>query len=325
MTLGFIGLGKMGTRMVEKLLLDGHDVIAWNRSPEPVESIKNYVASRKQVKEHNTSYKLPTTMVGEFTGVQSIENLVKTLKSPRVVWVMLPAGDPTDDALTEVIKHTEKGDIVIDGANSFYKDTQRRSEELSKMDIRFLGIGVSGGIKAGEKGYPLMVGGDRSAYDEILPLLETLIKPGGSHEYFGEGGAGHFVKMVHNGIEYGMMQAIGEGFGVLEKAPYVLDLIKVSELWQKNTIVTSFLMECAKDALAKDAHLSKIDGVIDATGEAEWTVAQAKEEGVFAENINQSLDFRRRSQTDEKVRSSFAARMVAALRHEFGGHKVKER
>jgi 6-phosphogluconate dehydrogenase len=283
--------------------------VAWNRTTEVGE----------QFRIQNSEFK------NELTIAQSIEELINDLPRPKIIWVMLPAGDPTDDALTEVVKYTKKGDIVIDGANSFYKDTQRRYEALSSKGIRFLGIGVSGGIKAGEAGYPLMIGGDRSAYEEILPLLETLIKPGGSHEYFGEGGAGHFVKMVHNGIEYGMMQAIGEGFGVLEKAPYTIDLKKVSELWQKNTIITSFLMECAKDALAKDVHLSKIDGVIDATGEAEWTVTQANEEGVFAENIEQSLDFRRRSKTDSKVSSSFAARMVAALRHEFGGHKVKSK
>jgi 6-phosphogluconate dehydrogenase len=170
-----------------------------------------------------------------------------------------------------------------------------------------------------------MVGGDKSAFEEIKPILETLIKPHGGYDYFGEGGAGHFVKMVHNGIEYGMMQAIGEGYGVLEKAPYSLDLLKVAELWQKNTIVTSFLNECARDALEKDPSLSNLDGVIDATGEAEWTVNQAKVEGVYVENIDQSLDFRRRSKTDPNVSSSFAARMVAALRHEFGGHKVKEK
>jgi len=309
MKIGFIGLGKMGTRIVEKLLADGHEVVAWNRTSEVGEEFR----------VQNSEFK------NELTIAQSIQELISDLPTPKIIWVMLPAGDATDDALIEVVKYIKKGDIVIDGANSFYKDTQRRYEELSSRGIRFLGIGVSGGIKAGETGYPLMAGGDRSAYEEILPLLETLIKPGGSHEYFGEGGAGHFVKMVHNGIEYGMMQAIGEGFGVLEKAPYTLDLKKVSELWQKNTIITSFLMECAKDALDKDVHLSKIDGVIDATGEAEWTVSQANEEGVFAENIEQSLDFRRRSKTDSKVSSSFAARMVAALRHEFGGHKVKSK
>lgn len=237
---------------------------------------------------------------------------------------MLPAGDVTENTLQEVVKYVEKGDIVIDGGNAFYKDTQRRSIELRAKGIAYLGIGVSGGIKAAETGYPMMIGGDKDAFETIKPLLDTLIKPHGGYEYFGEGGAGHFVKMVHNGIEYGMMQAIGEGYGVLEKAPYNLDLVAIANLWQKNTIVTSYLNECAKDALTKDPTLAGLDGVIDANGEAEWTVNQAKEEGVFAENIDQSLDFRRRSKTDLKVSSSFAARMVAALRHEFGGHAVKK-
>ena len=170
-----------------------------------------------------------------------------------------------------------------------------------------------------------MVGGDKEAFDYIKPLLNTLQKPNGGYEYFGTGGAGHFVKMVHNGIEYGMMQAIGEGYGVLDKAPYEFDLPTIAKLWQKGTIVTSFLNECAKDALENDPKLSDIEGIIDATGEAEWTVSQGREENVPVENIDQSLDFRRRSKTDTLVKNSFAARMVAALRREFGGHAVKKK
>lgn len=311
MQIGFIGFGKMGTRIVEKLLDGGHTIVGWNRTPEVVEKFQ--LALRDKGLSEN------------FQSANNIESLISSLSAPRVVWVMLPAGDATESALLEVAKYLEKGDIVIDGGNAFYKDTERRFGEFKKSGIHFLGIGVSGGIKASENGYPLMVGGDVPAYQFITPILEALSKPSGGFEYFGEGGAGHFVKMVHNGIEYGMMQAIGEGYGVLEKSPYNIDLVKVAKLWQKNTIVMSFLNECAKDALEKDPKLSDLDGVIDATGEAEWTVRQAKEEGVFAENIEQSLDFRSRSKTDTKVSSSFAARMVAALRHEFGGHKVRER
>lgn len=311
MQIGFIGLGKMGTRMVEKLLADGHTVIGWNRTASVVEEFQ-LILKDKGLSEH-------------FIAAQDIKSLVSGLTSPRVIWVMLPAGEATESALQEIAKHVEKGDIVIDGGNAFYKDTQRRFDDFKEFGVRYLGIGVSGGVKAVDNGYPLMVGGDKSAFEEIKPLLDTLVKPHGGYDYFGEGGAGHFVKMVHNGIEYGMMQAIGEGYGVLEKAPYSLDLIKVASLWQKNTIVTSFLNECAKDALGKDSTLSGLEGVIDATGEAAWTVEQAKAEHVFAENIEQSLDFRRRSKTDQKVSSSFAARMVAALRHEFGGHKVQKK
>lgn len=311
MQVGFIGFGKMGTRMTEKLLKDGHHVIGWNRSKE----VLNDFRLSLEKKEWDSN----------FIEAEDIEDLVSNLTAPRVIWLMLPSGLPTQTVLDEALQFIEKGDIVIDGANAFYKDTQKRSIELEAKGIRFLGIGVSGGVKAGINGYPMMVGGNKSAFEEIKPLLETLSKPHGGYDYFGPGGAGHFVKMVHNGIEYGMMQAIGEGYGVLAKAPYDLDLVKISRLWQKRTIISSFLIDCATEALVKDPDLSHIEGDIDATGEAEWTVNQAKEEGVFAENIEQSLDFRRRSKVDEKVRESFAARMVAALRHEFGGHSVKKR
>lgn len=311
MQIGFVGFGKMGTRMVEKMLSDGHAIVGWNRSPEAIENLKSRIQN-SEFKDH-------------FLKANSIKELVSSLEKPRIIWVMLPAGEATQSALNEIALYLEKGDILIDGGNAFYKDTQKRFDYFSQKGMRYLGIGVSGGIKASDNGYPLMAGGDKDGFEIIRPLLESLIKPHGGYGYFGPGGAGHFVKMVHNGIEYGMMQAIGEGYGVLEKSPYDLDLVQVARLWQKNTIVTSFLNECAKDALEKDPTLSGLDGVIDATGEAEWTVNQAKEEGVFAENIDQSLDFRRRSKTDPQVSSSFAARMVAALRHEFGGHKVKEK
>ncbi|MBI2443394.1 MAG: 6-phosphogluconate dehydrogenase, partial [Candidatus Levybacteria bacterium] len=182
--------------------------------------------------------------------------------------------------------------------------------------------GVSGGVHALENGYPLMAGGDVSAYRYITTILDSLAKPNGGHAYFGTGGAGHFVKMVHNGIEYGMMQALGEGFGVFDKSPYNLDLLEIAKLYQKGTIISGFLMDQAKNALGKDSILSSIEGKIDASGEGEWTVAEAKKEGVPIENIEQSLDFRRRSQTDQAVQDSFAAKMVAALRHEFGGHAL---
>jgi len=309
MQIGFIGFGKMGTRMVDKLLLEGHTVVGWNRTASVVQELELSLGDKG--------------LSDLFSAALDIKNLVDGLALPRIIWTMLPAGDATESALQELTKYVKKGDILIDGGNAFYKDTQRRSEDLGAKGIKFLGIGVSGGIKAADNGYPMMVGGDKEAFETVKPLLGSLSKPRGGYEYFGEGGAGHFVKMVHNGIEYGMMQAIGEGYGVLEKAPYKLDLKAISKLWQKNTIVTSFLNECAKDALEKDPTLSNLDGVIDANGEAEWTVNQAKEENVFIENIDQSLDFRRRSKLDENVSSSFAARMVAALRHEFGGHKVK--
>src|SRR3989338_2473299 len=218
MKLGFIGLGRMGNRMVTKLVGESHEVVVWNRSSNKVEELKLKVKSEK-------------LKVGN-----SIEDLVNQLDKPRVVWLMLPAGPATQDTLEEVGRYVDKGDIVIDGGNAHYTDTQKRYEHFMRKNIKFLGIGVSGGLIAAKEGYPLMVGGDRQAYDQIKPILDSLAKPtphhvgsgqAGGHEYFGEGGAGPFVKMVHNGIEYGVMQSIGGGFGVLEKSPYNLDLVKV--------------------------------------------------------------------------------------------------
>lgn len=289
--------------MAEKLARDGHELIVWNRTQEVAKTFKT----------ENENAEIASSVEGAFG----------KMEGQKIVWLMLPAGSPTDEILTEVKGLVTKGDIIIDGGNSFYKDTQRRYEELETLGIKFLGIGVSGGIVAEKEGYPMMVGGEKSAYETIIPLLDSLAKPHGGHEYFGTGGAGHFVKMVHNGIEYGMMQAIGEGFGVLEKAPYKFDLLKVAKLWQHGTIVDSFLIDRARDALEKDGKLSDIVGEIDATGEGEWTISQGKEEGVPVENIEQSLDFRRRSKIDPAIRDSFAAKMVAALRREFGGHAVK--
>jgi 6-phosphogluconate dehydrogenase len=311
MKIGFVGLGKMGKRMVEKLLLGGHTVVVWNRTKSVVDEFSLVVAEKK--------------LADSFTSAEGIKSLVYKLQPPRIIWLMLPAGEATESVIRELDKYIEKGDILIDGGNSYYKDTEKRFRYFQQKEIRYLGIGVSGGIKAAKTGYPMMIGGDISGFNRIKPLLETLIKPHGGYEYFGEGGAGHFVKMVHNGIEYGMMQAIGEGFGVLEKSPYNFDLVKVAKLWQRGTIITSYLMECARNALEKDPTLSKIDGVIDTTGEAEWTVLQAKEERVPIENIEQALTFRYRSKIEDDVRHSLAARMIAALRHEFGGHTVHKK
>ena len=308
MKLGFIGLGKMGSNMVTKLLSEGHDVVVWNRSKEKVDSL--------------LSQKKPSWKVSATT---TVEELVASLDPPRVIWSMLPAGETTQEILNEVEKCVEKGDIAIDGGNAHYPDTQKRWEHFSQKGIRFLGIGVSGGVIAAVEGYPLMAGGDWSAYDEIEPILDSLAKPKGGHEYFGQGGAGHFVKMVHNGIEYGVMQSIGEGFGVLEKSPYNLDLLKVARLYQKNTLNAGFMMQRTIEALEKDPKLSKIEGFIDSSGEGEWTIEEAKKLDVPVDIIEESFKFRQRSQKDKKVSSSFAARMVAALRNAFGGHEVKKK
>ncbi len=306
MKLGLIGLGKMGSRIAGKLIKEGHELVVWNRTQTAYELLKSDLPDYK------------------FDIAVSPEELVRKLQSPRIIWIMLPAGETTQNILDEVSKYLEKGDIVIDGGNANYKDTQERFENFSKNGIRFLGIGVSGGIIAAKEGYPIMVGGSKEAYEHIIPILDSLSKPNGGHEYFGEGGAGHFVKMVHNGIEYGIMQSIGEGFEVLEKAPYSFDLLSVARLWQRGTLVSGFMLDRAEEVLEKDEKLESIDGVIAESGEARWTINQAKEEGVKVEIIERSLDFRKRSQNDKNVSSSFTARMVAALRNAFGGHPVRQ-
>jgi len=321
MKLGFIGLGKMGGRMVIKLLEGGYEVVVWNRSKEKVSALSAQVSGFR--------------LKGKLIAAGSIEDLVKKLEKPRIIWSMLPAGTATQEILDQVFDResqtesveddVEAGDILIDGGNAHYPDTQKRFEEFSKNGIRFLGIGVSGGVIAARNGYPLMVGGDRSAYDHIKPILDTLAKPAGGHEYFGEGGAGHFVKMVHNGIEYGYMQSIGEGFGVLEKSPYNLDLVKVARLYTKGTLVSGFMMDRTVESLEKDPKLEQLDGVIDASGEGEWTINEGKKLGVPIDVIEGSFEFRKKSKTDKNISASFAARIVAALRQAFGGHDVKKR
>lgn len=302
MTLGFLGLGKMGSRMVAKLAADGHALHIWNRT---VDSTTAFAKSSPTTIPHTT-----------------ILELLQALTTPRIIWLMLPAGEASESVLNEITKHLSAGDIVIDGGNANFHDSERRFNDCKKKNIRFLGIGVSGGIIAAEKGYPLMVGGDESAYKEVKPILETLAQPHGGHTYFGPGGAGHFVKMVHNGIEYGIMQSLGEGFEVLSKSPYNLNLLEVAKLWQKGTLVSGFMLDRAVEALTSDPTLRNVLGSIAASGEANWTVDQAKEEGVAVEIIERSLAFRTRSQTDPKVQASFTAKLIAALRAAFGGHEL---
>ncbi|MBI2621789.1 MAG: decarboxylating 6-phosphogluconate dehydrogenase [Candidatus Levybacteria bacterium] len=309
MQIGFIGLGKMGARMAGKLLREDYKVCVWNRSKDAVEEFKI----------QNSKFKIESQ---KLKIAASIEDLVRSLDKPRIVWVMVP-NVAVEEILTEVRKFVGEGDIVIDGGNSNYRDTERRFKEFEKGGVRFLGIGVSGGIISGDKGFPMMVGGSRSGYEYIKPILDSLAKPGGGHEYFGTGGAGHFIKMVHNGIEYGLMQSLAEGFEVLEKSKYKLDLLKIAKLFQKGTIVSGFLLDRLKDALERGDY-KEIVGEIEASGEGEWTVETAKEENVDVEIIERSLEYRRRSKTDEKVKSSTTAKLISALRREFGGHQVKK-
>jgi 6-phosphogluconate dehydrogenase len=307
MKIGIAGLGKMGGRMAEKLVLEGEDVIVWNRTHEKAVNLVNKLAGHQNI-----------------SVADSIEGLVRSLPLPRIVLTMLPAGDATENLLHEVAKLLDKGDILIDGGNSHFKDTERRAKEFASAGIRYLGMGVSGGIIAGTEGYPQMVGGDKSAYDHVTPILDSLAKPNGGHEYFGAGGAGHFVKMVHNGIEYPIMQALGEGFGVLADSEYNFDLLKVAKLYQKGTLVSGFMLDRAAEALERDPRLENIEGVIgSASQETTWTIEEAKKHNLPVESIEQAQLFRLRSETDHSVQNSFAAHMVGALRVAFGGHPVK--
>lgn len=312
MRLGFIGLGKMGSRMVVKLLSEGHEVVVWNRSQDKV------VALRKEAKPN---WKLESA--------ESVEDLVEKSLSdelgPKIVWSMLPAGGVTEQMLAEVKTFVEKGDIVVDGGNSKHTDTQKAFEDFTKDGIEFLGIGVSGGLISATEGYPLMVGGSQTAYEFITPILDSLAKPHGGHQYFGLGGAGHYVKMVHNAIEYGVMEAIGEGFGLLAASPYKLDLLKVAQLYTKNTLVSGFMMDRTVDVLEADPKLENTAGVIGtASGETAWAIDEAKQKDLPFEVIDLSREIRVKSETDPKIRNSVAAKIVAGQRKAFGGHQVSQ-
>lgn len=299
MKIGIIGLGKMGSRIAQKLNTEGHEVVAWNRTESKIQNL-------------------------EFKIAESIRDLVASLESPRIVWLMLPSGETTQNILDDVQEFVQKGDIVIDGGNAHFADTDKRYQHFKSLGIEFLGIGVSGGVIAAESGYPLMVGGSKKAYDFIAPVLDSLSKPAGGHQYFGEGGAGHFVKMVHNGIEYGIMQSLAEGFAVLEKSEYKFNLSEVAKLWQKGSLVSGFMLDRAADVLAQNLDLENMAGSISESGEARWTIDEAKKENVQVEIIQKSLDYRTRSQTDKTIQNSFTAKMLNALRNAFGGHEIKK-
>lgn len=302
MQIGIIGLGKMGGRIAQKLSESGHEVHAWNRTPEDVEELKK---------------------ISSIDSANTIEALVEGLSTPRIIWIMV-THNAVEEILIEVRRNISKGDIVIDGGNSNHHDTRRRYEDFEREGIHFLGIGTSGGILAAKNGYPFMVGGSEEGYKLITPILDSLSKPNGGHQYFGKGGAGHFVKMVHNGIEYGTMQSLGEGFDVLKNSDYDFDLLEVSKLWQKGTLVSGFMLDRATDALEK-GDVDECIGIIQASGEAQWTVDAAQEENVDVEIIERSLDYRKRSKSDPKIQNSYTAKMIAALRREFGGHEVKKK
>jgi 6-phosphogluconate dehydrogenase len=298
MELGFIGLGRMGANMVERLLRGKHRVVAYNRTPEKTKEIVKKGAE----------------------GAFSLEELVGKLSAPRAVWVMVPAGEPVQQMADELSRLLSPGDLIVDGGNSRYTDSVRRADELKARGLRFLDAGTSGGIWGLEAGYCLMVGGDREDFKRIEPALVTLAPPNG-YLHCGAAGAGHFVKMVHNGIEYGLMQSYAEGFEILKASPFQLDLARVARLWNQGSVVRSWLLELAERALKKDPELAAIGDYVEDSGEGRWTVQQAIDTNVPAPVITYSLFARFISRQAE----SFAAKVLAALRSEFGGHAVKKK
>ncbi len=300
MQIAMIGLGRMGMNMARRLLGGGHEVVAYNRSRDKVDEI-----------------------VGEGAiGAYSLQEVVNRLEPPRCVWIMLPAGKPVDYTIRALTGLLEPGDTIIEGGNSYYKDDIRRADELEPAGIAYVDAGVSGGIWGLEVGYCTMVGGPRERFDHLEPIFKTLA-PKEGYLYCGPTGAGHFVKMVHNGIEYGMMQAYGEGFEILEASEYgpALDYAQVSHLWNQGSVIRSWLLELAEEAFKNDARLDEITGHVDDSGEGRWTVQQAIDTSVPAPVITLSLFARFRSRQD----NSFSNRVLAALRREFGGHAVKKR
>ncbi len=299
MQIGMAGLGRMGMNMATRLLRSGHEVVAYNRTAAKVDEI---------VKEGAK-------------GARSLQELVGKLTPPRFVWLMLPAGKTVDDHIELLRGVLQKGDTIIDGGNSMYKDDLRRSEALKADGINYLDAGVSGGIWGLEVGYCQMIGGDREVFKKLEPAIAALA-PKDGYMYCGPSGAGHFVKMVHNGIEYGMLQAYGEGFAIMKASPYSesLEFSKVAHLWNQGSVVRSWLLELAEDAFAKDPDLTKIQGYVEDSGEGRWTILQAIESSVSAPVLALSLFERFRSREED----SFSDKLIAALRNEFGGHAVKK-
>jgi 6-phosphogluconate dehydrogenase len=299
MDVAMVGLGRMGGNMARRLLRGGHRVVVWNRTYAKAEELG--AEGAEPVKE--------------------LTDVVKALQAPRAIWIMLPYGDATQAAIDELTPLLDEGDILIDGGNSPFQHDIERGAQLQAKGIRYLDAGTSGGVWGLDVGYCLMVGGDRSAFDVVEPLLRTLAPPGHGYQYCGGHGSGHFVKMVHNGIEYGMMQAYAEGFELLNATDWDLDLAAIADLWNQGSVVRSWLLELAADALKKDPGLEHITGYVEDTGEGRWTVEQAIAHSVPMPAISAALFTRFRSRQED----TFSGKVLAALRNEFGGHAVKEK
>jgi 6-phosphogluconate dehydrogenase len=297
MKLGFVGLGRMGFNMVTRLARNGHDVVATTRDQEKV---------REVAKEPNA------------VGASSVADVVDQLESPRTVYVMVTAGEATERIIMNVAGQLEPGDVIVDSGNTNFRESIRHGQELAAMGIDFIDQGTSGGIWGLKNGYCLMIGGEKPVFNRLEPIFRSLAPPDG-YLHCGPMGSGHFVKMVHNGIEYGMLQAFGEGFEIMQASQFDLDMQAIAHVWNQGSVVRSWLCELAELAFDRDPKLEAIRGYVEDSGEGRWTVMEALAENVPAPVITLSLLERLHSRQAE----SFSARVIAALRNEFGGHAVK--
>ncbi|MDV2502946.1 MAG: decarboxylating 6-phosphogluconate dehydrogenase [bacterium] len=300
MELGIIGLGRMGANMAERLILGGHRVVGYDRSPEPIQRVVEKGA----------------------VGADSLEALVETMSGPRAVWLMVPAGPPVDETIEALLPLLSVDDVILDGGNSYYKDTLQRAEMVRERGMHFVDVGTSGGVWGLAEGYSLMIGGSDEVVERLRPIFETLAPaPDKGWGHVGPSGAGHFVKMVHNGIEYGLMQAYAEGFALMRrKEAFGLDLHQVAEVWRHGSVVRSWLLELLAAALAEDQVLAGVAPYVADSGEGRWMVAETIDQDVAAPVIALSLIQRLRSRDEE----SYADRLLAVLRGQFGGHAIKQ-
>jgi 6-phosphogluconate dehydrogenase len=300
MELGLIGLGKMGGNMAERLRLAGHKVVGFDFSADAVKKL---------------------TEAGS-VGVNSLEDLVKNLQAPRAIWLMVPSGEPVDQTIAKLKPLMQKGDIFIDGGNSNYKDSQRRHDALKDEGFEFVDVGTSGGIWGITEGYSMMIGGDVEVVDGLRPIFATLApSPTTGWGRVGPSGSGHFVKMIHNGIEYGMMEAYAEGFSIMKaKKVLGLDMTQIAEIWRYGSVVRSWLLDLTADALKKNPELEGLEAYVPDSGEGRWTVFEAIDLNVSAPVITEALIRRVRSREE----NNFTDRMLSVMRNEFGGHAVKK-
>jgi 6-phosphogluconate dehydrogenase len=298
MDIGFIGLGKMGMNMVTRLHQGGHRVVAYDRTAD--------VAKQAEA-------------LGCVRAI-SFEDIVAKLAAPRSIWIMVPAGSPTEETIQKMTTLLSSGDVIIDGGNTNFHDDRRRAADLKRHGLEYVDVGTSGGIWGLKLGYCLMVGGDKGVVDRLAPIFKTLA-PEDGWAYMGTHGAGHYVKMVHNGIEYSMMQGYAEGFELMSKSEYRLDLAAIADLWMHGSVVRSWLLELTAGALKEDPKLEGLKGYVQDSGEGRWTVLDAIDKDVPVPTLTAALFTRFRSRQDE----SFAEKLLAAMRNAFGGHVVRKR